>query len=268
MTVARRLLLDRRRSLVWWSIGIVLMVLMTVALWPSIRGEERFEEIMNDLPEGLRGLFGSQEGIPFTSAPGYLHARLFSSLLPVLLLVFGIGAGARVIGGAEDDGTIELVLAHPVTRLHVALARGATVVVMIVLLALVGVVTLVVVAPPVDLLEGIALVHVLGAGATLAILALLHAAVAFAAGCILGRRAPAQAIAGAVAVTGYVIQGLVASADAARPLRFLTPWHWYLDRNLLVAAPPLQATVVPLVLSAVLAAAGIWVFLRRDLRLP
>lgn len=268
MIVARRLLLDRRRSLVWWSAGIVVMVLLTVALWPSIRGEDQFEDLVQDLPAAVRALMGAQEGIAFTSAPGYLHGRLFSTLLPVLLVVFGIGAGARAVGGSEDDGTMELLLAQPVTRLEVAVARGAAVAAMVLGLALLALVALLVMAPPVDALEDIAVAHVVGATAALASLALLHTAIAFGAGCLLGRRAQAQAIAGAVAVAGYVIQGLAASAPAVEFLRFVSPWHWYLDRNLLVQAPSLQSTLVPLALGTALAAAGVTAFLRRDLRIP
>ncbi len=75
-------------------------------------------------------------------------------------------------------------------------------------------------------------------------------------------------MAGAVAVGTYVLQGLIAASNALRPARFFSPWHWYLDRNLLVFAPGPQAILLPLLLTALVTAAGAWAFLRRDLRLP
>ncbi len=68
---------------------------------------------MRDLPASVRALIGSQEGIPLTSAPGYLQARLFSTILPILLLVYAISLGSRAIGGAEEDGTLQLVVTAP-----------------------------------------------------------------------------------------------------------------------------------------------------------
>lgn len=100
MTVARRFAADRRRAFLWWSLGVVLTVGLTVAVWPSVRAQAQLEELMRDLPPAVQALFGAQEGIPFTSPAGYLHGRLFSSLLPVLLLVFGITVLPVALGPA------------------------------------------------------------------------------------------------------------------------------------------------------------------------
>ena len=53
MTVARRFLADHRRSFTWWSVAMVAMVALTVALWPSIRGQDQFDELIRDLPDAL-----------------------------------------------------------------------------------------------------------------------------------------------------------------------------------------------------------------------
>jgi ABC-2 type transport system permease protein len=95
------MLRDRRRSLLWWSAGMVGLVLFTVALFPTVEGQESFEELADQLPEAMRSLFGFDGGVPLTSAPGYLHSRLFASLLPLVLLVFGIGPGPGPSPGAK-----------------------------------------------------------------------------------------------------------------------------------------------------------------------
>ncbi len=69
-----------------------------------------------------------------------------------------------------------------------------------------------------------------------------------------------------VAVVGYLHQGLVGLSDVIRPVRFISPWHWYLGRNMLAQGVAPDAIVVPLVLSAVIFVAGAGAFLRRDLR--
>lgn len=48
---------------------MVAMVALTVALWPSIRGQDQFDELIRDLPGALRSLFGGRENIPFTYRP-------------------------------------------------------------------------------------------------------------------------------------------------------------------------------------------------------
>lgn len=259
---------DSRRSLTWWSIALIGTVALSVALWPSIRGEERFEDLVRDLPAGVRALFGSgNESIPFTSAAGYIHSRLFGSVLPILLVVFAVGVGARALGGDEEDGRLELVLARPVSRLKVAVDRGLTAGAMVLLLVAVSVLALIATGPTVGLFDDLDLSRLPAAAVALAGLALLHGAIAFAVGAGTGRRGPALAIAGAVAAAGYLIHGL-AAAGAAEALRGLSPWSWYLDRNLLAEPATLAALLLPLVLTAGAAGAGVWMFARRDLRLP
>jgi ABC-2 type transport system permease protein len=264
--IARRAVLDRRRALAWWSLGIVAMVLSTVALFPSLKGNTDFESIAKDLPPAVRALFSFQNGIPLTSAAGYLQTRLFSALLPVLLLVFAIGVGARGIGGSEEDGSLELLMMLPVTRTRVVLERGAAAVAMIALLTVVSAASTIALALPFGALDGVSLPGLLAASAAAGLLALLHGSVAFAVGAAVGRRGPALAAAAALAVGGYMLQGLIAVSTALEPLHFLVPWHWYLGRNMLAQGIAPDAILVPLALSLVLLAGSVPAFTRRDLR--
>lgn len=266
MIVAARFARDRRRSLLWWTIGVGALVLFTVALFPTVKGEESFEELADKLPASLRSLFGLAEGAPLTSAPGYLHARLFSTLLPVILVVFAIGLGARAIGGSEEDGTLELLVAQPVTRLRIAVERSLAAGALLVSVSAAFAVMLLVAAIPFGALDGVSIVGLAGASAGAFCLALLHGSVAYAAGAATGRRGLAMGVAAAFAVTGYLVEGLITVSDAIRPMRFASPWHWYLGRNMLVSGVAPDALIAPLLLVPVIAASGTWLFLRRDLR--
>jgi len=264
--VAARLVRDKKRSLLWWAVGIVGLVLFTVALYPSLKGEESLNEVVEQMPAALRSMFGLDTAVPLTSAPGYLQGRLFGSLLPLVLIVFGIGLGARSIAGAEQEGTLELLLANPVTRRTVVLQRYLAMLGMLAGLTAVFAVSLVVLGAPLGALEDVPMTGLAGATAGVFGIALLHATVAFGVGAATGRRAWALSSATVIAVAGYLFQGLLGLTDALRPIRFVLPWHWYLGRNMLADGVAPDAIVVPLVLSAVIFAGGAAAFLRRDLR--
>ncbi|MGQ0743930.1 MAG: ABC transporter permease subunit [Acidimicrobiales bacterium] len=264
--LASRFLLDRRRSLVWWSAGLVGLVLFTVALFPTIAGQEAFDDLATDLPEAARSLLGIDQAVPLTSPPGYLHGRLFAGLLPFLLLVFGVGLGAYAVAGSEQDGTLELVLANPVTRRAVGVQRYLAVVALLGLLTSVFAAALVGLGLPFGVLEGVPATGLAGACAGAFAIALVHATVAFSVGAATGRRAWASAAAGSLGVAGYLLQGLLSLSPAVRPLRLVSPWHWYLGRNMLANGVAPDALIVPVVVSLVLAGVGIRAFLRRDLR--
>jgi ABC-2 type transport system permease protein len=268
MTVFARLLADRRRGALWWALGMATGVAAIVGLWPSVRGNDDIERVVEDLPASIRALIGSQEGVPLSSAPGYLQARLFSTILPILLLAYGISLGARTIGAAEEDGTLQLVVTSPVTRRRVAAERFAASALLLLGLAVVGLVTAVSLGALVGIFPDVSVGRMVVATAAVTELAFLHLALAAAAGACTGRRGPAVAVASAVAVGGYLVYGLAASAEPVRPIRVASPWWWLLDRNLLIQEPTFLALGLPVALAIATLSVGLVFFERRDLRFP
>ena len=266
MIVAARLVRDRRWSTLWWALGFVGLTLFTVALYPSIKDQPSIDELLADLPNAFRTAIGYDAAVPLSSPAGYLQARLFSTLAPLLAVVFGIGAGARAIGGSEEAGTLELLLANPVIRGRVLVERYlATFGLLAALIAVFGL-ALLVLGPPFGALEGVPTGNVVGACAAVFALGLLHGSLAFTVGAVAGHRGVAVALPTAVAVAGYLVETVLAAAGDLGTLRQLSPWHWYLDRNLLAEGATLAALLVPLAVSGILVAVAWAMFRRRDLR--
>ena len=266
MIVAARLVRDRRWSTLWWALGLVGLTLFTVALYPSIKGQPSIDELLADLPDAFRSAIGYDAAVPLSSPAGYLQARLFSTLAPLLAVVFGIGAGARAIGGSEEAGTLELLLANPVTRGRVLLERYLATFALLAGLVAVFAAALLMLGPPFGALEGVATADLLWACAAVYALGLLHGSLAFTIGAATGRRGVAVALATTVAVAGYLIETVLAAAGDLGTLRQLSPWHWYLDHNMLAEGAAPAAVLLPVATSAVLLVAGWVAFRLRDLR--
>jgi ABC-2 type transport system permease protein len=262
--VFRRFFKDKRRWIGWWSVGTVGFVLVSIAFYPAFKEFSQLDEQLEGANEGLRALLGGQGGISLTSPEGFVNSQVFAQTLPILFVIFAVGLGSRAIAGAEGDGTLELLLSNPVTRRRVALERYATVVVQTVVLGALATAVVIGFAPLVQL-DGLSTTNVLGAGLAATCFGLLHATVAFAAGAISGSRAMAIATAASVAVGGFVLFGLV-SGGVVEPLRFLTPWWWYVSRNIVASGMPPEAVWAPLGVSAALVVAAVYALERRDLR--
>lgn len=59
---------DRRRSLIGWSVGLVAVVAVLCAYWPSVRDSAELQSFMNDLPEGMQAMIGEADyGTPRAS---------------------------------------------------------------------------------------------------------------------------------------------------------------------------------------------------------
>ncbi len=102
-----------RGSIVGWSIGLVLYVLLMLAFYDAIAASEGIEELLASYPKELLAFFGELSAIG--SPIGYFHYYFFW-YMPVVIGILAVGAGASLIVGDEERGVLDLVLAHPISR--------------------------------------------------------------------------------------------------------------------------------------------------------
>ncbi len=96
---------DQRRSLLLWGGYLVALAVIMALAYPTIRSMTSFNQYLSQLPEGLKEMFGAGL-VDYTSPVGYFSTELFSFMVPLLLLVFGVGFGANAIAGDEEKGTL------------------------------------------------------------------------------------------------------------------------------------------------------------------
>jgi ABC-2 type transport system permease protein len=260
MTIFRRFVNDRRRSMTGWTIGLVAFLGLQNAFYPAFKAQ--MADI--DFGEGL-GDFLGLGGSSLASPAGWLQGQVFA-LLPVLLTIFAVSLGTRALATSEEDGTLELLLANPVRRRKVALERALAAAALV---AVVGFVTsglILASCPPLGLMRGISIPGYLASSVASIGIAMLFGGLAFAIGGITGRRSLALAVGTSVAIATYVLNGLSATVEVAHPLRFITPFHWMLGRNMLVQGIAWEGVILPFVFAGAFVGLGLWSFLRRDLK--
>lgn len=264
--ITRRMIGDRRRSLLWWTFGITVLVVIMAATYPSIRETgDALDEYVASLPEGLRQAFGL-EGASIASPEGYLTSQLYSNLYPIVILVLALGLAAWSVAGSENDGSLELVLANPASRTRVALARYVGAALMVASVTVVSTAVLVLLAPAFGLDEGVPWWGYWSAGLQTFAFVMVCASVTFAVGAATGSKGLAIALGSAVAVVGFLLNALGAITETLETLRWASPWYWMLKDNPIVTEPNLLNTALPLALGVAFVAAGVPVFARRDLR--
>ena len=259
--VIRKTLFDQRRSYPAWCAGVLLVVAMYVALWPSIRRQPSMQDFLDQMPEALRNLF-AMSGADMSTPVGYIQIELLSFMGPLLVLLYAVAAGSSAVAGEEDRGTLDLLLATPTPRTRIVVEKAMAMAVGTVgLCALLGV-ALVAEGALVDLALPVG--HVAAAMLHLALLGLVFGALALAVGAGTGRLALSRAVPVLLAVVGYVVNGLGGLVDWLRPLQNLSPFYQYAAHDPLrqgiswVSVGVAVATVVVLVVVAAVA------FDRRD----
>ena len=262
-TVLLKSLRDMRRSVVWWSLGLVGLVAMMVAVYPTVRDNEELNELVESYPEALKAFIAFGGVVDYLSPAGYLGSELFSFMIPLLFLVAAIGNGAGTIAGEEERGTLELLLSAPVTRTRVAAEKLAALLVELGVLGLVLWLALWIGARAVDM--EIAASN-LGAATLAALVALVFGTIAFLLGAATGRRTLAIGVAAAAAVAAFLVNSLAALVDALEPIQKASPFYHY------AASDPLRGGVdvgrMSLLAAIAVVAAGVGIVLlgRRDVR--
>ena len=255
---------SRRRSLAWWVGGSFVYLLFLGSAFPTLADNAAdFEKMLDSYPEALRAMFNMVEGVSLSTGPGFLHMELFSFVLPLLLIVFAVGFGARAVAGEEEDGTLDLILSGPVSRLRLLAHQFAA---MTALTSLIGLVNLAAI-----LLAGAAFGMGLAPGKLAAatfgvvLIALVFGSLALAVGAVTGKRGPAIAVASAAALTAYLVFSLAEVVTWLGTVQKVSPWYYYAaSAPLLKGIEWAHAGVLAAIVVALPVAGGV-VFDRRDL---
>jgi ABC-2 type transport system permease protein len=226
---------DQRRSLLGWGSGIAAMILLEGAMWPSIRDMPRFDEYLRDFPSALKELFAIDQ---MATGKGFLNAELFTLMLPMLFLVFGISRGARMIAGEEEAGTLDLLLVSPVStsRLLIQEALALTTG----MLALGGAAFLATVAGSQVFGLGVPATAAMAGSLAMVLLGLEFGLIALTAGALTGRRALAIAIPSGLAMLAYLLFAAGLFVDRLSGWQKLSPFQQALHAGPLSPGVPVS----------------------------
>jgi ABC-2 type transport system permease protein len=236
------------------------MALMFATFYPIVRDSgETFDDYLDQLPEAFKTIIGPD----LTSPAGYLWSQLFSSVGPVIFLVYAIGTGARGIAGEEEAGSLDLVLSTPVRRDLVLRDKALAMVAGTVGLSAVLLATIAVVGPPFDL--SVPFGDLLTAHALEGLVAIDFGMIALLIGAATGNRARAIGISSALAVAAYLVWAMATTVDWLEPLLPLSPFRWFADPQPVSNGTELVNVAVLVAIPVVAYAIALVLFRRRDL---
>jgi ABC-2 type transport system permease protein len=111
-------------TLIIYSTISATFVWMYVAFYPSIAKEsETLKEAFKAYPQELFQAFNIEIETFISSFEGFIAAEHFSIIWPIVLAILIISYASASIAGEIDKGTIDLLLAQPISRLKIFLAK-------------------------------------------------------------------------------------------------------------------------------------------------
>lgn len=205
LTIIKNEFFIRRTSIIWWSIGILILIVITLSFYSSFKDQSAsLQKAFSDIPESAMA-FLSDAGNFFTPV-GYISSKLFYAVLPMTISILTISLGSSLIAKEEKDSTIELLLSRPISRTQLLFSKfitGATI------LAIVSVVTAlstlsVVILAKID----ISYINIIMTTLACTLLAGVFGSIAFLISAIGRARVASVGIATLFALAGYIISSL------------------------------------------------------------
>ncbi|GAB4409737.1 MAG: hypothetical protein Kow00123_23170 [Anaerolineales bacterium] len=110
----RHELAHMRGRILGWGLGLALMAAYFSSVFSSFEAQmAQLRQAMAYFPQQLFAFFGLD--LATLTPYRFLDVKFFS-LMPIILGIFAMGAGAGMLAGDEEKGLLDLILAHPVSR--------------------------------------------------------------------------------------------------------------------------------------------------------
>ena len=251
---------ERRISTLIWSASIFALFVFLASFY-SVASSVDYVAILKSIPKSAQVLTGDLSG-PLTPA-GYISSKFMALDFPIMLIILGIGLGGHMLADEEESGTLELLLASPVSRAKILWQKAAA---MLTILAIAGLATWPALAlstvlfPSFSISIANAFFASLGAG----ILGAVFGMLAFTLTAVTARRGLSIGIASGLAGAAFFANTLAILSDKLKPLQKLSPYHYYRSLELLNGTDPWWHLGLLVALIAVLYAVAYVVFVRRD----
>lgn len=218
--ILRKTFLERRTSLIVWFVAVAVSTFLVMLLFPSLR--DSLGTSLQDVPDSMKEMLGSAED--YQTITGFVDLQVIAQMV-FLTIIMGVIAGTSLIAGEERNGTLQTLLAQPVSRGRIYaekfVALGA-----MTLTACSGLfvgTALGVVA----LGESINFGQLLMAVGMTWLLTLFFATMAYGIGGASGSRGLAGILTGFYAFAGYMLTALAGVAPALEKLNYASPFYYF-----------------------------------------
>jgi len=229
---------------------------MDLAIYPS------YHDSLKDfkMPSAFEGLVG--EGLSIASPEGFINGEWYS-WVPLLFITVAVIAGTGATAGEEANGTMDILLAQPVTRRRLVLEKAAGIALAAIMGVLLSLLGFYLVKPFVDFPVGP--VRLFEATLSVIPLVLLFAMLAVWAGVTFPNRSLASMFTIGVLVVAYFLQLMGPTASFLEWPQKASPFYWADSSKVIVHGIQWWRSLLLLAVAAFFLAWAVFNFERRDI---
>jgi ABC-2 type transport system permease protein len=123
LTIFRNSFARYRGQILGWGLSLAALCLFLTQFYDTIEAQkDQYLKLMEAYPKELMAFFGAGEAMDMFTPAGFLNLEFFS-YMPIIIGIFTILAGSGMLAGDEESGTMDLVLAYPISRSALFMGR-------------------------------------------------------------------------------------------------------------------------------------------------
>jgi ABC-2 type transport system permease protein len=258
-SIFTKTIFERRLSTIVWFIALMLYTVLVILFFPVLK--DSFGASLKDVPESLQKLLGS--AADYQTLTGYVDIQVISQIV-FLTLIEGVLIGVSLLAGDENAGTLQTLLAYPVSRTKVYLHKFAAMLLISAFIIIVGVTFGVLIGE--IIVEGsVSFVRLIEATFMAWLVTAFFASFAFSLGAITGKRSVAGGVAGVYAFVSYTITSLASTASTLKTIDYISPFHYFNTPSVIKEGMSVLNVLILAGGILALGTIGLVVFIRRDI---
>jgi ABC-2 type transport system permease protein len=261
-TIFNQALKGMRGQILGWGFAMFLLAMLSAARYGFVRdSREELQKILNGPMKQIAAMFGDTSRL-FTPE-GFLSMQFFN-LLPLILGVYAVLTGSGLLASDEENGTLDLVLAHPISRTRLFLGRWfafATSSAAIMVMSWLGLVVAKMLSPALDVSSAALLLPYLPLFAVL----LLYGSLALLLATVTPSRRVAAMLSGMVVIFSFFLTSFGRVDSGVQAVAQFFPLEYYQSGEAILGLN-FVSLIGLLVFAGVFAGFAWWQFERRDIR--
>ncbi|HLC38817.1 MAG TPA: ABC transporter permease subunit [Patescibacteria group bacterium] len=220
-----RILKDRQSVFLVYILVNIGLLLMYISLFPSFKDQSAaMEQLFKSYPESFLKAFNFDIA-NFTTIEGFLSTEQFSFMWPLLVVLMSVGFAGTAFAGEIEKGTIEILLAQPISRLKLFISRYlaglASLVVFVIFSVFIAI----------PIIEIFKISYTFENFATMALLAFLFGLVIYSIGMFLSAifsdKGKVYFISGALLVVMYVLNIVSSIKEQLADLKYVSFFYYF-----------------------------------------
>jgi ABC-2 type transport system permease protein len=231
MNIFLRELKSHRKSLIFWSIGVFLMVVSGMAKYSAYSSAgQSINDLVADIPKSLKAVLGFN-ALDLTKVSGY-YGILFLYLL-LMATIHAAMLGATIISKEERDKTSEFLFVKPVSRPTIITAKLLAAFTNIVIFNLVTFVSLIIILAKYNSAGEAINGDIAYTMAGMFLLQVLFMVIGSALAAVKRKAKTAASLATGILLLTYMLSIAIDLNEHIEGLKYLTPFKYFEAKNVM-----------------------------------